>query len=521
MRNPLLSKATLCCLLLLLGLSARAPRVRAQEAAGGAQKTASIQLRWGGKRGVERYRLQLATDEAFSDIVYDQAVVGREHLVEGLAPGKYFWRVAPAVGETGTYSRPFPVVIGAAPAGGAAPARAEVVLPPASGGWRTGTGEVMQPRPARLRAGAVVDLICVNSEGMAFALDGSNGVAMWTARYRPDARRGEETGMKGKAAPFTPLVVERGESDANIVVAYDGGVRALRGATGREFWRARFEGRAAGGASADLNGDGAKEVVVVTADPDRLYVIEAETGRVVANEKLDAEAVGAPHAFSVGDSRGVVMALKNGKLEVRGAEGKVVREEKLKAEITTTPLVFTRGGAALMVVGTDQGLVALTVSDLKALGRIAVENDMPRGTLSAADLDGDGASEIVMVTKRGRVAVVSTIDGEVKWYSEGATDASSAAFADVNGDGVQDVLVPGGATFALAFSGRDGALLWKVEEAAGGRSPAAAGAEGSLRALVIAPAAAGAGSILVGGDSARVGLRAVELPKGTTRAESR
>ena len=60
----------------------------------------SILVRWQGKPGVERYRLQLATDETFKDIVFDQAVVGRQHVVKELPPGNYFWRVAPAAGET-------------------------------------------------------------------------------------------------------------------------------------------------------------------------------------------------------------------------------------------------------------------------------------------------------------------------------------------------------------------------------------------------------------------------------------
>ena len=57
-----------------------------------------------------------------------------------------------------------------------------------------------------------------------------------------------------------------------------------------------------------------------------------------------------------------------------------------------------------MVVGTDRGLAALSVPDLKLLGRIVADDDAVRGVLNAADVDGDGASEIVMVTRRGRVA---------------------------------------------------------------------------------------------------------------------
>ena len=169
-----------------------------------------------------------------------------------------------------------------------------------------------------------------------------------------------------------------------------------------------------------------------------------------------------------------------------------------------------------MVVGTDKGLAALNVSELKMLGRISAEDDMPRGSLSAADVDGDGSPEIVMLTKRGRLALVNTSDGTVRWFVEGLTDAASAAFADVDADGVQDVIVPGGPAFALGFSGRDGKLVYKVEE---GR-PTDQKAGGAPRTLVVAPSPSG-GGILVGSDPARVSLRAVELPKGSVRAAAR
>jgi hypothetical protein len=57
----------------------------------------------------------------------------------------------------------------------------------------------------------------------------------------------------------------------------------------------------------------------------------------------------------------------------------------------------------------------------------------------------------------------------------------------------------------------------KVEE--GGRAGAEQKSGGALRSLVVAPALGG-GGVLVGGDPARTGLRAVELPKGSVRTAS-
>src|SRR5947209_20075300 len=44
--------------------------------------TRSILIRWEGKPGVNRYRLQVARDRDFQDIVFDQAVEGRQYVVK-------------------------------------------------------------------------------------------------------------------------------------------------------------------------------------------------------------------------------------------------------------------------------------------------------------------------------------------------------------------------------------------------------------------------------------------------------
>ena len=199
-------------------------------------------------------------------------------------------------------------------------------------------------------------------------------------------------------------------------------------------------------------------------------------------------------------------------------ESPIVETYTCGHEVTTPPLVVMHQQTPILVVGTDNGLWAMSVPELKVLGVIRADDDSVRGALAAADVDGDGAPEIAMVTKRGRVALVNTTDGNVRWSVEGATDAASATFADVNGDGVLDVIVAGGSDFALGFSGRDGSLVMKVKE--GGRAGAAEKSNGSLRSLVVAPSLGG-GGMLVGGDPARVGLRAVELPKGSVKTASK
>lgn len=465
----------------------------------------SILVRWQGRPGVDRYRLQLATDERFEDIVFDQAVEGRQYVVKGLPPGNYFWRVAAAAAETSvSYTKPERVTLSEAATG----VEVASVVMPADAGWRTATGEVARLVPASLRSGGVTDFVGVSPDGRVFAVDGASGISLWTARFNSSGTAAATNEVK--SVPFSPLVVSSSQGPS-VVVATTGGVRALRGETGREIWRAGLVGVASGGVVTDMNGDGSAEVVVITKDPERFYVLDGGTGRVLADQKLEGETVGAPYPLDAGGKRGVLVSLKKGRVEFRDAEGAVAGEAKVEnSDVTTAPIVVARGQMTFMVVGTDNGLWAFSLPELKVLGVIKADDDSIRGTLSAMDVDGDGAPEVVMVTKRGRVALVNTTDGNVRWSMEGVPSAEAVAFADVNGDGVLDVIVPGGDSFALGFSGRDGSLVMKVEDGRAVSQKAGV----NTRPLI---AAQSLGSMmLVGGDTARMGIRALELPKGAT-----
>ena len=476
-------------------------------------------IRWNLRTRARRFRLQLARDSKFTDIVFDRAVEGKEYLVTELPAGRYFWRVATATPETGTFTRPAPVEIAIqqptitpTPTPQPTP-QPPKVLSPGDTGWRTATGDVAQPRVAPLRTANDLDLVGVNSDGMVYALDGSNGSALWTARFRPNAKRGEPTGNSG-AAPFTPIILYSAARLANVIVAYDGGVRALNGATGREMWRTSLQGRAASGAAADINGDGTTEIIVAEDNSPGLAILN-ELGKFVAEVKLDAATIGAPLPFINKSERGILLSLENGLIDMRSATGERLRAVKLDTKPTTPPIVVQGAQGSLGLVGVEGNLIAINITDMKPIGRIATEDDAPRGTLSAVDLDGDGKQEVVMITRLGRAVVINAVDGKIKWFALGATDAASAAFADVNGDGTLDVLVAAGPSFAIALSGREGSLIWKAEEA-GGSTPAK-GTPVSVRSLVTATGNDGTRAFLVGSDPQRNGLRAVGLPQGSVK----
>lgn len=492
------------------------------------QSGAAVVFRWSSQPLISRYRLQLARDEAFKDIVFDRAVVALEYKVTELPAGNYYWRVAPAARETGRFTKAAPVAFISGISNSvmttidSSSPVSFTALPASTEGWRATTGSILHPVAARLRPIAGFDLVGANSDGTVYALDGSSGAALWAARFRPQARPGDSAG-NGGAQPFTPVVINEKTEDARvaatIIVAFEGGVRALNGATGRERWRATISGRAASAMAADLDGDGAPEIIVVDDISPSFLVLNATTGALIKQNKLEATVIGSPAVFASGNERGLLFAMGNGALEMRNGNGEKMRSVKLDASITTPPLITkAANGVMVAVVGTQGMLVALDATDLHQLWQVAIEADAPRGELAAADLDSDGAPEIVMVTERGRVVAASSASGKIIWARDDARDASSAAFADLNGDGALDVMVAAGPLFAVGYSGNDGALIWRGDE-----EKSSAGDSGrTLRTLVTAAVGGdGAAAIVVGTDSARNGLRAIGLPRGAVKAATR
>lgn len=61
---------------------------------------------WPKQKGVTKYRLQIADDKGFRNVLFDVRLVGGPHTVCWLSPGYYYWRVAPSNGKTGAFLKP-------------------------------------------------------------------------------------------------------------------------------------------------------------------------------------------------------------------------------------------------------------------------------------------------------------------------------------------------------------------------------------------------------------------------------
>src|SRR5437879_6204871 len=93
-----------CALLLLVGILVTIEGTVSAQDNLQPQDQPAVHLRWGPRAGVSRYRLQLAADRNFHDIVFDRIIAGNDTEITDLTPGKYFWRIAPLTKTLGEFS---------------------------------------------------------------------------------------------------------------------------------------------------------------------------------------------------------------------------------------------------------------------------------------------------------------------------------------------------------------------------------------------------------------------------------
>ena len=525
---------TLAGVFLLLSLFSQSSAQRAQTAgpkratqvpqSGGLLRVGAS---WSAQPGISRYRFQLARDSEFNDIVLDRVVVGTEYEGTDIALGKYFWRVAPLGQELGQFSPPRPIepsrkmqiTVTQPPTTEPAVTKPTVTPSPSSvtirtsgfvseGGWRAAIGSVARPMLMHLRSAGAPDLVAMNSDGVVFALDLDSGVTFWVTRTNISSR------TTTKRAQFSPVPVPTGAGLDNVLVAFDGGVRALQGGSGRELWRVPMTSGSTSGVAVALDA-GLSAVFVVSNSAQRMIVLDGGSGKLMAETKLPARVFGSPVPYAYRGAQGVIIAFEDGRIEIRDKSGNVIRSGSAQSAVTTPPL-FVQAPKGLVLVGTKNGLIALDADDLHALGRVAIKDDTPHGILASADLDGDGVTEVIMITERGQVMAINAADGKIRWEHAGAIDAEALSFADLNSDGGMDLIVAAGQAFAIVLSGRDGSVIWRAEE-----QPGLANHVPALPARMLISKQVGTKFLIVGSDPSGASLRAVQLSPDAMRSRNR
>jgi len=459
--------------------------------------TSLARAQWIPQPGVRRYRIQIAVDERFNDMMFDGVVSGSEYIPRDLAPGHYHWRVASADSPGKGFLKVGQLEVTAASA-------ANSVIP----GWVATTGEVSAPMTAQLRAGRDLDFLATNSSGTVYALDSALGMALWTARYNMFA---EPAGPGVRQ--FVPLVLQTANTTL-VIVAFEKGLRALEGRSGKEVWRVEGPEGIVGGLAANLDDNPGPEIYLTEDTNDKLLCLDGQTGRMETEIKLSGRPVGPPVLLDTKTVRRLLVPLQGNIIDVRGVDGSHVQSVRLSADLTTAPVTVQASSGVLMIVGTKEGLIAFETNAFQPVARISIaDGHYPAGSLAIVDIDGDKSSDrVVFITNLGRIVAVNPSDNRISWSADGFSPTASVAFGDLNADGLLDVVAPDNQNFAVGLSGNSGMRIWESPEAGSNivptRSPT------PVKKLAAATLKDGR-IIVVGNDTSAPGLRAVELRKGT------
>ncbi len=483
------------------------------------QTKPNIHLHWGPRPGVARYRLQIADDRDFRDIVFDRVVTGTETDINELPPGKYFWRVAALTNVLGEFSSATAIDTSASqvvtnnattdlpqPEPAVAPQITTAKAISTVGGWRAAVGDVARPVVAHLRSADSFEIVGTNTGGVTFALDSVSGVQLWRTR----------AASASGVSLIAPVIIHS-QTGPDDVLIFDGPAAVkIEGKTGRELWRATLPRPPSSAvAGADARGS---VVAIIDNSLRSLVMLNGVTGKIISQVELPARVAG-PAAASLDATGQFFLAYETGDLELRDESGTVIRSGSAASPATTGPIVVKARHDEvikrqdMVLIDTRAGLTGVTAGDLKALGRVTSSQELSRGNLVAADLDGDGVAEILMTTQEGYLLAIHSDNGKMMWDTTINETPQGMAFADLDGDGILDVIMTTPNAFAIALSGRDGSPIWKDSQPDG--SVANHASATALRGAVVVPLRSG--TLLVAGDPSRTGLRAIEFPKAAVR----
>lgn len=229
-------------------------------------------------------------------------------------------------------------------------------------------------------------------------------------------------------------MIHRDGEDLVLIATDDGRVRAVEAATGRNKWTVALGSVITVVASGDVDGDGVDEVV---RGDDR--------GNLMLSRTTDGTQIWARRL------KGIDPAMVTG-IAIADADGDGKGEVLVGGTLGNDPQ--------------NRGVIQLYAGDGALLWSKLVPGWI--NGMNAADLDGDGKAELLVVEDRGTCAVRAfSFDGSQLWLTTVSTCGMTALdFGDMDGDGTMEIAYAAAPLLDIpdiAVLSADGTLRWNKE----------------------------------------------------------
>ncbi len=170
-----------------------------------------------------------------------------------------------------------------------------------------------------------------------------------------------------------------------------------------------------------------------------------------------------------GDGRDEVVVPGHEVIIVLDKDGKVLWRWHAKGRLMTYPTILTRGDKPPLIYTADNsGSFTCLDGTGKQVWQVRLKGSTSESAAVVADLDGDGAPEVVQTDRTGTVWAFAALTGKVIWKGTVKGIPVSPAVGDLDGDGKAEVVVATGEGIVAAIR-HDGSPLWTRE--IGGTSP--------------------------------------------------
>ncbi|MAG55299.1 MAG: hypothetical protein CMJ83_03325 [Planctomycetes bacterium] len=280
-------------------------------------------------------------------------------------------------------------------------------------------------------------VVPVSNQGHVIAFDARSGDERWRYSTQP------------VECTDTPPTIQDVDGDGKLDVVY-GTFKGRLHVINREGKRQRRIDVVkhfiqTGPAIFDLNGDDVNDFVCATFKGDnKVWAIDGKSGKKAWTFHVPGKHIGMYHGCSVGDLDG-------------------------------------DGVSELVIAAYDGKVYCLRARDGHELWSAAPGDRYIMAPTVIADLDGDGKSEVIAASEN---VTVLNGDGSLRWSHRCASGTGwdsatrGASVADLDGDGALDVAVLSGAGLFKVFSGKDGKLLYEFDASRLGAHTAASSSHG-------------------------------------------